>query len=329
MLKSKKVNAALLSLVSSIGFAGTMGPVCTPGNVSLPCERQAWDFGARALYLKPSYSNSLAYLGTRFFETADGNNINGYVKNAPDWSWGFQIEGAYYFNTGNDINLNWYHLVSQNTTAHADATFGFTNRRSMFTDTVSVSPEWDAVNLEFGQHIDLGAFKSLRIHGGAQYARIKTDKTHTLRPAAVTPVGGIAGDYNSEELKYSGFGPRVGADLSYGWNGGLSVYANAAVDVLVGSSKYKATLGNTQLVTQTETHSAGNTTIVPEIEAKLGLNYMHLLPQGTVTLDVGYMWLNYFQSQPLMLINANQVPSDSSFSLQGPYAGIKWLGTIA
>lgn len=321
MLKSKKINAALLSLVSSIGFAGTMGPVCTPGNVSLPCERQAWDFGARALYLKPSYSNSLAYLGTRSNET--GTVVN-YVKNAPDWSWGFQIEGSYHFNTGNDLTLNWYHLGAQTTTARADAIFGFF-QRSMDPDTASIKPRWDAVNLEVGQQIDLGAFKSLRVHGGAQYARIKTDKIHT------TVFGGSLGDFNNEELQYSGFGPRAGADLYYGWNSGLSVYANAAVEVLVGTSKFNSLRGNTLFpgVDNQLQIAASSTTIVPEIEAKLGVNYTHLLAQSTVTLDVGYMWLNYFQAQPVMLSTATNVSSDSSFSLQGPYAGIKWLGTIA
>lgn len=319
MLNLNKIALVVLTSTSSAIFAGTMGPVCNPGNVSVPCERSAWEIGGHALYLKPSYSNSLGYVGTQSSEVIP---VVSYVKNAPEWHWGFEVEGAYYFNTGNDLNLNWYHLGDNTTVVDADAIFGF-GQRSMDPDTATIVPNWDAVNLEFGQQIDFGPFKNLRLHGGAQYARMKTNKIHTVRDP-----DGVQGDINNEVLQYTGFGPRIGADMSYGFVNGFGIYTNVAAAVLGGSSKFNSTRANI-FFPDAIIISASSNTVVPEIEAKLGVNYIHPLAQGLLTLDVGYMWLNYFQALPLMETTATNIASDSSFSLQGPYAGLKWVGTLA
>jgi len=316
MLNLKKTAVAVLALSSSAVFAGTMGPVCTPGNVTVPCESTAWDFGIQALYLQPTYDSALGYHGEY---TSSDNNYN-YVENEPDWAWGFKLEGSYHFSTGNDLNLNWYHLGNKTTTVgFATHTVNVFGTPTTFTNTsISVEPRWDAVNLEFGQHVDFGEFKNIRFHGGVQYARIKTDTSSV----GTVAVDGVATNFAlSGNRTFNGFGPRIGADMSYDLGNGLSVYANGATAILAGTSKANLNYATTGVATRSG--STSRNAIVPEVEAKLGLGYTYAMAQGDLSLDVGYMWVNYFNAQQSFVVG-----DDSDFGLHGPYFGLKWVGTV-
>lgn len=301
MLKLKTTAVAVLALGSSAVFAGTMGPVCAPGNVTIPCERTAWDFGAQALYLEPTYSGDLGYVnaiattgvGTRF-ETVD-----------PKWGWGFKLEGSYHFNTGNDLNLNWYHYNKSTTRAW---TVGGTELGNYV-----VEPKWDAVNLELGQHVDFSDMKNIRIHGGVQYVRINTRVLHNH----------TIGEQN-DNMTFNGFGPRFGGDMTYDIGNGFSVYGNGAGALLVGTAK-QAITGNAASPTANN-FSFSRTNMVPELEGKLGAKYNFSMAQGDLGLDVGYMWVNYFNAASYSRILPTVDSHD--FALNGLYFGFKWVGNV-
>ena len=299
----KKIALSILALSSGIAYAGTMGVVCTAGNVTIPCPHRAWDVGIQALYLKPAYNTDTSYV-TSFTNAAGATQ---WQRLDANWKWGFKLEGSYHFSTGNDLNLNWYHY--NNTTTNSIITG---TSAAPLTQSIINNPKWDAVNAEFGQMVNFGDFKRIRLHGGAQYAQLSqriTSNTAVFAPEQIY-------------AKFNGFGPRIGADMSYDWGHGFAVYANGATALLVGDNTFNTT---TSGGFDTSGSSFGSSTsVIPEIEGKLGAKYTYMLSQGDLSLDVGYMWLNYIQSQTFLTTAGFGGTSD--FTLNGPYVGLKWLG---
>ncbi|MBA2656684.1 MAG: hypothetical protein H0U70_06815 [Tatlockia sp.] len=355
MSNLKKAAVAVLALSSSAVFAGTMGPICTPGNVTVPCERTAWDIGVQALYLQTLST------GNDDFNRYNNDFSSGYGYNnrrhnyEDNWSWGFKLEGSYHFHTGNDLNVNWYHLDGKrhrrNNDDYAYAGFVTTpgyvaantygnNHRNRFRS------KWDAVNIELGQHVDFSEWKIIRFHGGAQFARIE-DGARANRHLPLSNFVGTsnvtttAAAYNhliGSESRFNGFGPRVGLDMTYSMGNGFGIYANGATALLIGQSKLNGAFGYNQSTTSTvnsdlflgnNNNRRSRTTMVPEMEAKLGAKFSYAMAQGDLTLDAGYMWVQYWNA------TRNQVDSfthfearEGDFSLHGPFVGLKWVGNV-
>ncbi|HDV5714116.1 TPA: hypothetical protein RJG04_002982, partial [Legionella pneumophila] len=301
--------------ISSAGFAGTMGPVCTPDNVTVPCASTAWDLGIQALYLTPTYSGNqyqYNFLGYR----SDGVNIY-FNKKERDWSWAFRLEGSYHFGTGSDVTVNWMHFNHESTTPGityvsliSGNTLGFAYDKSDL--------RWDAVNAEFGQHTDFGIFKDIRFHAGVQYTYLKREEfapVSIFNPTTETTTAG----FNRTGQKFSGAGPRIGIDLTYNFTNSFSIYGKFAGALIIGDSEVEDTSIPTPFA-----HSS-TLEVIPELEGKLGLAYTHNLSRGNLVADAGYMVVNYFS---VFELPANVSPA-TNLAFQGPYAGLKWIGNIA
>lgn len=293
----KKTAIAVLALGSSAAFAGTMGPVCTPGSVTVPCEATAWDVGIYALYLKPTFDADWGYMGT----TQNGNHT-AYNDIDNDYDWGFRLEGSYHFGTGNDFTVGWTHFSDTNHNSWvAPATYlDYSNK-----------VQADVVNFDFGQHVDFGENKNIRFFAGAQYANLKS--TWNALPNVQNNVAHYG------ESKFNGFGPRAGTDASYDFGNGFAMYANAAGAILVGTSKFHNANPNTPA-----SFSGSKDAVVPEMEAKLGAKYDYAMAQGVLTLDGGWMFVNYFNA----FHNLGGVGStgETDLAFNGPYIGLKWVG---
>ncbi|MDI9819231.1 Lpg1974 family pore-forming outer membrane protein [Legionella sp. PL877] len=323
----KQTVIATLLLGSGCGFAGTMGPVCAPGNVTVPCESTAWDFGIQALYLKSLYNNNdlSAYnigsaSGTRIFEALNY-----------DFEWGFRVEGSYHFGTGSDLNLNWTHWRDDNSLRLAPpAARAAVDLTASLLTRLYADAKLDAVNLEWGQHVDFGEHKNIRFHAGLQYAALGTHLTLERTTSGAT---GFLADSNgtvaiTDKFEQNALGPRVGADLSYDFNSGFSLYGNVAAALLVGQNRYS---NNAPVNALNRPVHSSYTSLVPELEAKLGGKYTWGMGQGNLTVDAGYMVVNYFNAfhqSDLLLDTIQRIRNDIDFGLHGPYAGVKWVGNI-
>lgn len=304
MINNKnKIIAAIGLALSGLSFAGSMGPVCSPINSTVPCPMNAWDIGVEALYLKPVYNAAGAYINN-----AVGTHDYSEISNK--WGWGFRLDGSYHFNTGNDASLDWMH---------------YDNTSHFIPYNVYNANRFDRANMVLGQHVDFSQAKSARFYGGLQYTSIQVNQT--ANNIAVPTQFGVAGfnallQNNNSDFK--GVGPIVGIDFAYALGtSGFSITANTATSLLYGSSRANvANMEDNVALVHTSIY-ASKKSMISGIEEKLGLNYKHQFSQGQLTLNGGYQALNYFN--PLTRVaTAGIVNSD--FGLYGPYLGVHWLG---
>jgi hypothetical protein len=319
VLMFKKVSIAVLGLaVTSFAMAGTMGPVCTPGDVSVPCVTKQWNFSSQALYLRSVLGSEKSY---EFGTEPVGKEVKS------NWNTGFRIEGSYHFNTGNDITINWMHYSTDiNPTDFVGVLsipnfpiptlpgteFELTNKNRL-----------DQVNAVMGQQVNLGMRDKMRLYAGLQYANIESNSTNHYKTEAITAYSFSKFD----NTDYKGFGPVVGIDYAYRITDVLTLMANGAGSILYGTNRYHAgfLVDPVELIpSQVFYRKKG---IVPSLEAKLGVNYAHALSFGVANIQVGYQVVNYFnvlEAQPLQNLVGPVNPVD--YGLFGPYFGLKFIG---
>ena len=316
-MRMRKRTVFLISALYSTAYAGQMGN--EPSSVSF--ERKAWHFGAQALYLQPRYSgyNQLGVLGNT--PLGDSPTQLRFQAVNDTWGWGFKVDAAYDFHTGNDINVNWLHY---NTTtnrgtiavpAGSSFTDGLSNEYTSGNISTLRRPSWDAVNAEFGQMYHFDAYDDVRFHGGLQFARIKTQTSISL-PNAVDST-----TYTTQKIVYTGVGPRIGIDMGYHLKSVIVLYANGAASILIGPTHFYDTGMSSGGHNTLQLVEGSATAIVPELDVKLGVKYLHPTARGTLRFDLGWMLNNYFSAQ----VNNHATDThESDFAIQGLFFGFIW-----
>lgn len=303
-MKSKKTIFGALVLVSGVTMAGTMGVGCQNNPVKLPCAKKGWHFEVDALYLKPVYGTGL-YLTTF---TNSSNRVL-YHDNNPNWSWGFKAGAGYHFGQGNDLTVDWSHHEKNHDWLRRIGTGSSSNVYN-----VDFNNKWDQVNAELGQVADFGASTRIRYHGGLQYSN--ASKQFSL--ALASPIS-----LNHIRSEFYGVGPRTGLDVNHHLSTNFSLFVKGAVGLLVGEKSFRA---NTAGVIDSNGNASGNkTAIFPEVDGKIGLEYIFPATQGDYFIHAGYQVVNYFNAFTIATVS-NQSQRHSDLGLQGAFLGVRYFG---
>ncbi|NDH09070.1 MAG: hypothetical protein EBY16_05545 [Gammaproteobacteria bacterium] len=346
MLKKNKLLSAILLLSGSASFAGTMGAVCQEGNLTIPCDMKKWSISGQALYMQMTTNNIFANSslgGSSGAESTRGIN--------PSWTWGFQLEGAYQFSNGKDINLNWYRLRGSDAAVRGASTYlgnaftvtdpaginqpgDYNTRYTVGNGTLSQNSAWDMVNIEHGRQINFDEDFHARVHFGGEFSRIMQNAniTNLFTQTPLTGSSSITNYQNNITSVYNGFGPRLGLDLVYDTPYHIGFYGKGAVGILAGTAKTQYNSSTTainpisgQVAAFIPARMYFNVNrVVTSFDAKLGLNYTYTLAQGDIAVDAGWMWVDYLS--PLTARDFVSGAQSNPFAIQGVYFGGKWTG---
>jgi hypothetical protein len=304
--------------------------------------------GAELLYWQPN-NDKLDYA---IVDAHDNGRPIGYIAQVkPSHEFGFSVFGGYRCPIArSDISVGYTRF---HTTDHASATAPEDGQlwarlihpgapgEAEFDDAVAhVEFDYDAFDLMFGQKMDVNR---LNMHFAAGMRYIKLDsqlnvdytKEDKRKDDCLSLIQRVV-DLGSE---YYGIGPRVNAAGIYHIGAGLGIEASAGASLLVGRGKlteyqvHDFDTSDPHPMVGVDIDSGKTNRIVPELDAKFGLNYTVRTPNlYNFSIGAGWQVVNYFNVRDSIKFTSEEehgayvhIVSDVSFN--GPYAGIVILAS--
>lgn len=359
--KYTKLFLATLCFISSAsvladGYKGEAPPLVP---VTIPNFNGGFEFTLGAIYMQPTSSN-LTYFNVRSTSTVTGTPIatfetsNDYAID-PGYDWGFVVGLGYVIpNTANDVRLDWMYFHNDyNDSTLAAGTVGPTSDFDVlfwpsgddagsgdmaFNASAKVQYDFDAVDLTFGQYVNIGPRLQTRLFAGLRYMRLNDDLTLNYTEASFDSTTTTSttqvqsGELNSS---FNGLGPLFGVRADYYIGAGFGVSGAFDTALLVGEVSLAGNQTNLTLTditgTTTTTVSSedlnwdNNNVVAPGFDAKFGLNYKYQFNNGTlIGLELGYQVTKYIDVVE-QLDRGSDVSPDrfdtdvTNFGLNGPY----------
>ena len=182
-MKKLSIGLALICSTLSVSTFAALPTGASRFCVNVPSYCGGFTFGLAGLYLRPS-TPELDY--AMIFDICDCGGVEGgrYKSVDPKYQWGFNVNIGYVIPcTGNDINLSYtdYNENEHNRVGPTDNTtilgalapFDFsTNSFATSTASAKATFNYQALDLEFGQAINIGCLTRFRFFGGARYSNL-------------------------------------------------------------------------------------------------------------------------------------------------------------
>jgi Legionella pneumophila major outer membrane protein precursor len=346
----KKITFGLATLLSGVAInsfaafpAHSQSNTLTTTGVHVPYFDGGLTFGLAGLYLRSSTSEFLDYALISQYDDSNDRLSSAYRGVNPDHHLGYRVNIGYVFpGTGNDVNLSYTNYNNDKNDSTKGLNLFATELPERFLEANAKAKfKYQAVDLDFGQHINIGCNTQIRFFGGLRYAdlesRFNTD--YDVIPEVSEPELDHIDLHTTQKSEFHGIGPRFGVDTRYRLGHGFGVVGQLATALLVGESNndhydydlvahYKDDYDIKKGITY---KFDDQTRVVPNLAAKLGLDYSYRFQNCNhtkVTLEAGYQVDHYFNSIDRLSVNAAQpeirtTRSTIDTSFEGPYLGIQ------
>lgn len=299
-------------------------------NVVAPPSVSSWTLGLEALYMAPSNADF------QYAQIQSGTDVQTYDNKSvsPSSSLGGEFDATYHFaGSSRDVEVALTHVVMDDssdvstTTETMNNPFGITGTKVHPEDYADgdVDNNIDAVDVVFGQTFTVGQTVSLRPFAGIRYADLENnDYAQYQNRDPSTGESNLLGSGRIDS-GFEGGGPRAGLDAKFQAGSGISFVGDVGVSLLIGeiSTKITKTVNTSNSATNTPYDQDSNTSLVPEADAELGINYHHAIDmQNAFDIQLGYQAVNYFDAIDNNWIDAttpNTVNNDSDIGYHGPY----------
>lgn len=340
-----------------------------PLAVCVPNLTPGFEFSAGVLVLRPGADN-LGYATVTTFLPLQNPQWDVHTLN-PDYQAGFNVGTRYAFPcSGNDIQVNWEHLRTSDSSSVAVSNPA-TQWVSPFSQTGPSTSEranevgifhlkaaqgqvdfdYDMVNVDVGQTVNIGSHSQFRLFAGLSYVRLEEQLVSTfINDPTINPVPPVMAPPNlslrsislNNLSTYSGVGPRLGFASTFNMSHGFSFVSQLSGSILAGwmqPAQYAFTANFQNAVNQEQISSGTVAQVVYAGDAKVGVGYSRPFSNGSLLkVESGFkaaMFINPFSTYetstnvlPLDIgsLSTNSMRhSPSNFTLNGLYASCSLL----